>query len=432
MSIWDQHAETARREDLLQVQLERLQETLHRVYRSVPFYRQAFDASGFNPEEFRSLDDLRRLPFTTKAQLAEHYPYGLFAVPLREVVRLHTTSSTTGRPGIVGYTARDIHTWSELTARVLAAAGVTKDDVVQIAFDYGLSPDGFGFHYGAERLGASVIPTSAVRVARQVDLLRDFRSTVLVSPPSVALAIAGHLAEQGIDPKSLFLRVGVFSAEPWSDSLRRDLEGRLLIRAADSYSLSEVFGPGLAGECGEKAGLHLPEDHVFAEIVDPATGQPLPEGREGELVLTTITREAFPLVRYRTGDITRIDTAPCRCGRTLARMARVVARTDDMVSIRGVHFYPAQIEELLAPLEGARPRFQLVLRREGGQEILEVRIEVSERLFFDEMRRQRLLLDEIQRRIQEELKINVRIRLVEPRSLGGDAERTRVHDERPR
>lgn len=432
MKIWDQHAETMPREDLAQLQLERLQATLHRVQRSVAYYRHLFDTCGFDPEEFRNLADLRGLSFTTKAQLAEHYPYGMFAVPLREVVRLHATSSTTGRTAVVGHTARDIHSWSELAARVLTAAGVTKDDVVQIAFDYGLFPDGFGFHYGAERVGASVIPTSSARIARQVDILRDYRSTVLISPPSVALAVAGHLAEQEIDPKSIFLRVGVFSAEPWSEGLRRDLEERLLFRAADTYALSEVLGPGVAGECDAKAGLHIQEDHFVAEVIDPRTGETLPEGGEGELVLTTITREAFPLIRYRTGDITRLDAKPCTCGRTLARMARVVARTDDMVSIRGVHFYPSQIEALLAPLEGARPRFLLVLQREGGQDNLEIRIEISERLFFDEMRRQRLLLDEIQRRVQEELKITARVKLVEPRSLGADVDGSRVRDERPR
>ena len=324
MTIWDPRNETMPREDLDQLQLERLQTTLNRVHRSVAFYRGRFGEQGFDPGDFRSLDDLRRLPFTTRAELAQHHPYGLFAVPLREVVRLHAASTATGgRQVVVGHTARDIRTWGELVARVLVAGGVTRDDVVQIAFDYGIFPDGFGFHYGAERIGASVIPTSAARIAHQLEIMRDYRSTVLIAPPSVARSLADHLVTESIDPKTLFLRVGVFSAEFWGEPLRRDLESRLAIRAADAYAVGEVMGPGVAGECAARAGLHLQEDHFLAEIVDPATGAVLPPGATGELVLTTLTREAFPLIRYRTGDLTSLDPALCACGRTLARIARV-------------------------------------------------------------------------------------------------------------
>jgi phenylacetate-CoA ligase len=317
-------------------------------------------------------------------------------------------------------------------ARVLAAAGVTKDDVVQIAFDYGFFPDGFGFHYGAERIGSSVIPTSGARIARQAEILRDYRSTVLIAPPSVALEIADHVVASGLDPASLFLRAGIFSAEPWSERFRAELEERLRLKAFDAYTLGEVMGPGVAGECAERAGMHLQEDHLIAEIVEPATGRPVPDGEEGELVLTTLTREAFPLVRYRTGDITRRIGASCSCGRTSVRLARIGARTDDMVSVRGVHFYPAQIEGILASVEGVQPRFELALQREGGQDHLEIRVEVSERIFFDEMRRQRLLIDEAERRLQDEIRLPTRVKLVEPRSLGQAPGGARLVDERRR
>jgi phenylacetate-CoA ligase len=430
MSIWDPRNETMPRGELEQLQLERLQATLNRVHRSVAFYRRRFEVAAFDPGEIRALEDLRRLPFTTRAELAEHHPYGLFAVPLREVVRLHSSAAGGGRPVVVGHTARDIRTWGELAARVLAAAGVTRDDVVQIAFDYGVSPDGFGFHYGAERLGASVIPTSAARMAHQLEIMRDYRSTVLVAPPSVARTLAHHLASEGIDVKTLFLRVGVFSAEPWSEAVRRELEARLMIRAADAYAVAEALGPGVAGECDARAGLHLQEDHFLGEIVDPATGAVLPAGATGELVLTTLTREAFPLIRYRTGDLTRLEPAACACGRTLVRLARVSGRTDDMVSVRGVHFFPSQLAAILTAVEGTTPRFVLALQREEGQDVLEIRVEVSERTFFDEMRRQRLLVDEIGRRVQEELGLAARVRLVEPRPAAEGVPAAQVVDER--
>jgi phenylacetate-CoA ligase len=430
MTIWDPRNETMSREDLDQLQLERLQTTLNRVHRSVAFYRGRFEASGLEPGELRSLEDLRRLPFTTRADLATHHPYGLFAVPLREVVRLHAPTASGDHPVVVGHTARDIRTWGELAARVLVAGGVTRDDVVQIAFDYGIFPDGFGFHYGAERIGASVIPMSSARMAHQLEIMRDYRSTVLLAPPSVARSIADHLGSENIDPKTLFLRVGVFSSEPWGETLRAELESRLLIRAADAYAVGEVLGPGVAGECEARAGLHLQEDHFIAEIVDPLTGAVLGPGARGELVLTTLTREAFPLLRYRTGDLTSLDPAPCACGRTLARIARVAGRTDDMISLRGMHFFPAQVATILTALEGPTPRFVLALLRESGQDLLEVRVEVSEGIFFDEMRRQRQMLEGVSQRIQEELGIAARVKLVEPRPRNPGEGAILVVDER--
>jgi phenylacetate-CoA ligase len=433
MNIWSPEYETMPRDEIAQLQLERLQATLNRVYRSVAYYHGLFDSIDFVPEDLTSLEDLTHLPFTTKQHVREHYPYGMFAIPLREVVRLHTSAGTSGRQVVVGYTANDINTWSELVARVLTAGGVSADDVVQIAFDYGLFTSGFGLHFGAEKIGASVIPTSAARISRQVDILRDYRSTVLISPPSTALAIAEHILENHLDPASLHLRVGLFTGEPWSEEMRKTLEGRLMLRASDNYGISEVIGPGIAGECECKCGLHFQEDHFVAEIVDPDTGEVKAPGELGELVITTLTKEAFPLIRYRTGDLTSLETAPCSCGRTLARIAKVLLRTDDMVSVRGVHFYPAQIEELLEQVEGAHPRYQLVIRKEGGRDVMEVLVEVSEQIFFDEMRKQREMVDDIRQGILEELDLSAKVRLVEPRSLqDADGQIRRVIDERPK
>jgi phenylacetate-CoA ligase len=433
MNIWNPEYETMPREEIAQLQLERLQATLNRVYRSVSYYHGLFDSIQFVPEDLNSLEELGKLPFTTKEHIREHYPYGMFAIPLREVVRLHTSTGTGGKQVVVGYTANDINTWSELVARVLTAGGVTADDVVQIAFDYGLFTSGFGLHFGAEKIGASVIPTSSAKISRQVDILRDYRSTVLVSPPSTALAIADHIKENQIDPTALHLRVGLFTAEPWSEEMRKTLEERLMLRASDNYGISEVIGPGVAGECECKCGLHLQEDHFVAEIIDPDTGEVKGPGELGELVLTTLTKEAFPLIRFRTGDLTTLETGPCSCGRTTARIAKVLMRTDDMVSVRGVHFYPAQVEGLLDQVEGAHPRYQLVIRREGGQDVLEVLVEVSEQIFFDEMRKQREMVDDIRQRILEELDLPARVRLVERRSLkAGEGETPAVIDERPR
>lgn len=433
MNIWSPEYETMPREEIAQLQFERLQATLNRVYRSVSYYHGLFDSIQFVPEELTSLEDLQNLPFTTKEHIREHYPYGMFAIPLREVVRLHTSTGTTGKQVVVGYTANDINTWSELVARVLTAGGVTADDVVQIAFDYGLFTSGFGLHFGAEKIGASVIPTSSAKISRQVDILRDYRSTVLVSPPSTALAIADHITENQIDPTALHLRVGLFTSEPWSEKMRKTLEERLMLRASDNYGISEVIGPGVAGECECKCGLHLQDDHFVAEIIDPETGEVKGPGELGELVLTTLTKEAFPLIRFRTGDLTSLETGPCSCGRTTARIAKVLSRTDDMVSVRGVHFYPAQVEDLLDQVEGAHPRYQLVIRREGGQDVLEVLVEVSEQIFFDKMRKQREMVDDIRQRILEELDLPARVRLVDRRSLsGGGGETPAVVDERPR
>jgi phenylacetate-CoA ligase len=414
---WQPEEERMDRKELEQLQLERLESTLNRVYLNVPFYRKKFDEAGFNPDDLRSLDDLRKLPFTVKNDLRENYPYGLFAVPLREVVRVHASSGTTGLSTVVGYTRNDIKTWSTLVARVLTAGGITADDVVQIAFNYGLFTGAFGLHYGAERVGASVIPMSSGNTKRQIKLMQDFKTTALVGTPSYAMLIADTMIEMGINRNALSLKWGLFGAEPWSDAMRRELEQKLKIRATDNYGLSEIMGPGVAGECLEQNGLHINEDHFLVETVDPVTLQPVPEGQIGELVVTTLTKEAFPMVRYRTRDLTRITSGRCPCGRTLRRMSRVMGRTDDMLIIRGVNVFPSQIEEVLFDIEGTEPHYQIVIDRKGALDDAMVMVEASERIFFDEMKKQKELIDSIRKRMADELGIAVDVRLVEKKSL---------------
>ncbi len=353
---WEPEKECMAREDLVQLQLERLQSTLYRVGTHVPFYRKKFQGLKVDYDDFQSLDDLRRLPFTCKQDLRDNYPYGLFAVPLRDVVRIHSSSGTTGLATVVGYTKNDIKNWAGLAARVLTAAGVTAEDVIQIAFGYGLFTGGFGLHYGAERLGASVIPISAGNTKRQIQIMQDFKTTALVCTPSYALIIADTLLEMGINPNGLSLKVGLFGAEPWSEAMRREINEKLGIMATDNYGLSEVMGPGVAGECQECSGLHINEDHFLLEVIDPETMEPVEPGETGELVITTLTKEAFPMIRYRTRDLTRLIPEPCPCGRTFMRMQRIMGRTDDMLIIKGVNVFPVQIEKVLFEIEGTQPQ----------------------------------------------------------------------------
>ncbi len=417
MKIWDPLHECMPREDLEQLQLERLQATLNRVYRSVACYKKKFDEAGINPEEIRSLDDLSQLPFTTKEDLRLNYPYGMFAVPLREVVRIHSSSGTTGKPTVVGYTKNDIHTWSNLVARFMTAAGVTHDDVVQIAFGYGMFTGAFGLHYGSETIGASVIPMGAGNTEKQIMIMQDYKSTVLVSTPSYAITLASRMEQLGIDPKSLSLKVGLFGAEPWSEAMRKEIENRLFISATDNYGLSEIIGPGVAGECECKCGMHLSEDAFIAEIIDPDTGKVLPRGSVGELVLTTLTKEAFPMIRYRTRDITSLDYEKCACGRTMVRMKKTMGRSDDMLIIKGVNVFPSQIEEVLFAVEGCEPHYQIVVEREGEMDKLEVHIEVTENIFFDEMKKQKGFVEMVEKKIHSVLGVGASVKLVEPASL---------------
>jgi phenylacetate-CoA ligase len=352
-----------------------------------------------------------------KDDLRDNYPYGLFAVPLREVVRIHASSGTTGMSTVVGYTRNDIKTWSNLVARVLAAGGITKDDVVQIAFGYGLFTGGFGLHYGAERIGASVIPISSGNTRRQVKIMRDFKTTALVCTPSYALLIADTIAEMGLNVNALSLKYGLFGAEPWSEGMRQEIQERLKIVATDNYGLSEVMGPGVGGECLERNGLHINEDHFIVEVIDPNTLEPVPLGETGELVMTTLTKEAFPVIRFRTRDLAKLLPDPCPCGRKFMKMSRVMGRTDDMLIIRGVNVFPAQIEAVLFDIEGTEPHYQIVIDRKGALDQVTVLVEVSETIFFDEMKRQNELIELIRRKLASELGISVDVKLVEKKTL---------------
>lgn len=417
MPIWNKRCETMARTDLEQLQLERLQATVNRAYRNVRFYHRRFEELGVEPEDIQALEDIRRLPFTMKDDMRAAYPYEMFSVPLREIVRIHSSSGTTGRATVVGYTRNDLRTWSELVARVISAAGVTKQDVVQITFGYGLFTGGFGLHYGAERVGASVIPVSAGNTERQLEIMQDFRTTALVGTPSYALHIAEVMREMGMERSKLCLRVGLFGGEPSSEQMRRQVEERLDILATDNYGLSEVMGPGVSGECEHQCGMHVNEDHFLVEVIDPETLEPVPYGRQGEMVLTTLTKEGIPLLRYRTRDLTTLDPEPCRCGRTNVRMSKVLSRTDDMLIVRGVNVYPSQIEQILFEVEGVEPHYQIVLDRKAALDEMTILVEVSRELFTDRMSRLVDLETKIKSRMHSNIGITPRLKLVEPRTL---------------
>lgn len=414
---FEKDVECMDRAELEDLQLERLQATLNRVARNVPLYRQRFAELGLDPDDFRSMDDLRKLPFTTKQDIRDNYPYGLFAVPLRDIVRLQSSSGTTGKPIVVGYTRNDLKRWSRLVARVLAMGGMTRDDVVQIAFHYGLFTGGFGLHYGAEALGASVIPSSGGNARKQIMIMQDYRTTALCCTPSYALHLADTMEEMGVNPNSLHLKWGLFGAEAWSEAMREEIQNRLKVTATDNYGISEVMGPGIAGECLERRGLHVNEDHFLFEIVHPETGEPVPDGEVGELVITTLTKEAFPMIRFRTGDLTRVLPGTCACGRTFRRIARIIGRSDDMLIIRGVNVFPLQVETILLAMEGAEPHYQIVLEREGRLDKATVYLEVSENLLFDRMRVAREALEGIKRKLASELGVAMDVVFVGRKTL---------------
>lgn len=419
-AIWNPERETMPRPDIEQLQLERLQATVSRVYRNVQFYRRMFERLDLFPEDVAEPDDLRKLPFTTKQDLRDAYPYAMFALPLREVVRIHASSGATGPATVVGYTHNDLDDWTELVARNLVAGGVTREDVVQVFFGYGLFSGGFGLHQGAERIGASVIPVSSADIESQVQVMQDFRTTALVGLPSYALHIAGARESMGIDPNSLCLRVGIFGGEPWSEDTRAQIETRLMIRATDIYGLSEMGGPGVAGECGERCGLHIAEDHLIVEVINPQTAEPVGPGEEGELVFTTVRKEAFPLLRYRTGDLASVDFAPCPCGRTFARMSRVRRRTDDMLIIHGENIFPADIAAVIRQVEGLGPGFRLIADRPEGEDILEVEVELASALPVDTIRSIERLAEDLADRLQRLLGFEPTVRITEPRSLSAN------------
>ena len=417
MNIWDPAHECISRDELEQLQLERLQATINRVHKNVVHYRKQFNDLGVIPEDINALADLSKLPLISKDDINRNYPYGMFAVPLREVVRIHSSSGIGSKPMVAGYTKNDIRIWSNLVARFMTAAGVTRDDLVQVTFHYGLFTGAFGLHYGAETIGASVIPMGTGNTERQIMIMQDYKSTVLVSTPSYALELAFRMEQLGINPKLLSLKIGLLGGEPWSETMRTQIEQGLAINATDNYGLSEVIGPGIAGECSCKNGLHIYEDAFLPEIIDPATGKVLPPGAEGELVLTTLTKEAFPLIRYRTHDITSLDYSPCACGRTLVRMKRISKRSDDMLIIRGVNVYPSQIEEaVFGAVQGEAP-YQIVVERKAAMDNTEVIIEITDKIFTLELQKQRSFLELVKKRITSITGINASVKLVEANSI---------------
>jgi phenylacetate-CoA ligase len=432
--IYNDEYETLPREALNALQLKRLQQVVYRVYHNVGFYKKSFDKAGVTPDDLKTLDDLKRFPFTSKQDLRDNYPFGMFAVPMSNVVRLHASSGTTGRSIVVGYTKRDIDTWAELIARCLVAANLTKGDVIHNAYGYGLFTGGLGLHYGAEKLGASVIPMSGGNTKRQLMILQDFGPTAICCTPSYALNLAEQGQAMGIDMRSLNLRVGIFGAEPWSEQMRRQIEEAFDIRALNIYGLSEIMGPGVAMECSDvQEGMHIFEDHFLAETINPKTGEVLPPGERGELVFTTLTKEAFPLIRYRTRDISRLYPVPCRCGRTSYRMDRVMGRSDDMLIIRGVNVFPSQIEAVLIAIEGLEPHYQLIVDRVGTLDTLEVQVEVTDSQFVnaDEVKVLQKLEKQLIKDMKDYLGITAKVKLVEPKTIQrSEGKASRVIDKR--
>ena len=431
-TYFNEEFETLPRPALEALQLTRLRNALERVYATVPFYRASFDMAGIRPGDVKSLEDLQRLPFTTKQDMRDSYPYGLFAAPLEEIVRIHASSGTTGKPTVVGYTHKDIEVWSELMARSFVAAGAHRGDIIHNAYGYGLFTGGLGAHYGAERLGASVIPISGGNTRRQIMIMQDFGSTVLTCTPSYSLFMAEEARAEGVDIRDLKLRVGIFGAEPWSEAMRGEIEDKLNLDAIDIYGLSEIMGPGVAIECIEaKHGLHIWEDHFIPEIINPETGELLPVGETGELVITTITKQGIPLIRYRTRDVTSLTYEPCVCGRSHARITRMSGRSDDMIIVRGVNVFPSQIESVRVGIEGVEPHYLLLEDRHDNLDTLEVQVEVDERLFSDEVKVLQSLARRIEKEIKDMLGVTCKAKLVEPRTIQrSEGKAQRVIDKR--
>lgn len=419
------------RQDLNELQGRNLAETVERVWHNVPFYRRKMQEAGIELSDIRHISDLHRLPFTTKDDLRDNYPFGLFAVPLSEIVRIHASSGTTGKPTVVGYTRRDLNTWSEVVARTMQCAGIQKSDVIQIAYGYGLFTGGLGIHYGSEKLGAVVIPVSGGNTRRQVQLLEDFGSTAIACTPSYALYLAEAIEEAGITPDRLKLRVGIFGAEPWTENMRREIENRLSIKAIDIYGLSEVIGPGVASECLFQDGLHINEDHFIPEIIDPQSLEVLPEGSQGELVFSCVTKEGLPLLRYRTRDLTRLNYSLCPCGRTLVRMEKCTGRSDDMLIIRGVNIFPSQIEGVLLELRETKPHYHIIVDRFNNLDALTVEVEVDEQFFLDRISQLEEVRMKIRRALESALGVTVDVKLVEPKSIQrSEGKAVRVTDRR--
>ena len=415
--IWNEKIECASREEMEILQSERLCETVKRIYHNVPAYRKKMQEVGLTAYDIHGISDLHKLPFTIKTDLRDNYPYGLFTVPMSEIVRLHASSGTTGKPIVVGYTRRDIQMWAEVVSRSLTMAGVHRDDIVQIAYGYGLFTGGLGLHYGTENMGASVIPISGGNTHKQVQLMEDFGSSVLCCTPSYALNIAEVMKEMNVDIKNLKLRVGIFGAEPWSEAMRKDIETKLGIKAIDIYGLSEIVGPGVSCECEHQCGMHINEDHFLPEIINPETLEPMAPGEVGELVFTTITKEGIPLIRYRTRDLTRLIYDKCVCGRTLVRMEKCKGRSDDMLIIRGVNVFPSQVESVLLSMSEVEPHYLIIVDREGSLDKMSLLVEVQEQFFSDEIKKLEDLRLKIARKLDSVLGISVNVKLVEPKTI---------------
>lgn len=429
--IWNEYIECMDREKLTKLQSERLVKMVERIYFNVPFYRKKFQEKGISPGDIKDISQLKDLPFTTKQDLRDNYPFGLFAVPNSEIVRVHASSGTTGKPTVVGYSRKDLDTWSEVMARTLTSAGAGKNDIMHIAYGYGLFTGGLGVHYGAEKVGATVLPMSGGNTKRQLQLMKDFGSTILACTPSYALFLAEAMEEEGIKPEDLKLKAGVFGAEPWTEEMRQEIEAKLKIKAIDIYGLSEIIGPGVASECKHQCGLHVFEDHFIPEVVDPTTLEALPYGQLGELVFTTITKEALPVLRYRTRDLTRLTIDKCECGRTIVRMEKCLGRSDDMLIIRGVNVFPSQIESVLLEMAETRPHYMLIVDRVNNLDILEIQVEVDDQFFSDEIKELEGLRKKIQHNIESTLNINANIKLVEPKSIErSEGKAKRVIDKR--
>lgn len=431
MSYWNEKYECMSRDEMRKVQTERLIKTVNRVYNNVPHYRAKMEQKGILPGDIKSVDDLKHLPFTYKQDLRDTYPFGLFAAPMSEIIRVHASSGTTGKKTVVGYTKNDIEVWAEVMARTFANAGADKNSVLQVSYGYGLFTGGLGAHYGGEYLGATVIPTSSGNTKLQLSIMQDFGTTHIACTPSYALYLAEEMEEMGIKPEDLKLKAGVFGAEPWSESMRKEIEERLKIKAIDIYGLSEVIGPGVACECQYQCGMHIPEDHFIPEIIDPETEEVLPEGSQGEIVFTTITKEGLPLIRYRTRDLSSLNYTKCECGRTEVRMSKVTGRTDDMLIIRGVNVFPSQIESVLLSIGETAPHYMLVVDRIDNLDTLEIQVEITPQLFSDEVKR----LEDIERKIKKEVEstlgIGAKVKLVEPKTIQrSEGKAKRVIDKR--
>ena len=416
-TFFQKDVETMSRRALNQLQLERLRHTVDYAIERVPLYRERFTALGIDGGKIKSLDDLRRLPFTTKEDVRKTYPYGMFAVPMKEIVRIHASSGTTGKPTVVGYTRRDLDTWSTLVARLASAVGVTDEDIAQISFGYGLFTGALGLHYALEKIGASVIPISAGNTRRQLMVMKDFGTTVLIATPSYALYISEIIEELGMSKEDLKLRVGLFGGEGCTAQMREIIEQKLGIIATDNYGMSELIGPGVAGECYERDGLHIAEDHFIAEIIDPESGEVLPEGSEGEIVFTSLTKEAFPIIRYRTGDISRLNYAPCRCGRTHARMDKVMGRSDDMIVLKGVNVFPSQIESVIVGMQGIGPNYMIYLKKKGHLDTMEIEVELADGTLLNKYEQLEAATNFVKERLHSVLGLSAKVTLVEPKSL---------------